>query len=213
MNKLCETEILTTLVFGAVWRAAGNGVAYAAYNRCGNGYGNGSEICNQHVETTADSAETKVYSTGDYGAHAAIEDTDLTLEEMLIYAMQDEYKARMEYEVIMDQYGQQRPFSNIKSAEETHISALESLFENYNISIPEDESENYIIYPTSLNEAYKTGMKAEIDNIAMYDRFLQEDLPKDVRTVFTSLRNASVKHLNAFQRHVRGSLIYFRIFY
>ena len=40
----------------------------------------------------------------------------------------------------------------------------------------------------------------EIENIAMYERFLQQELPKDVRQVFESLKNASENHLRAFRR-------------
>ena len=38
----------------------------------------------------------------------------------------------------------------------------------------------------------------------MYESFLKENLPDDVREVFESLMNASEKHLAAFQRQVDG---------
>lgn len=138
-----------------------------------------------------------------YGAQAAKNDSALTLEDMLTYSMQDEYLARMEYRMIMNKYGEQRPFSNIILSEEKHISMLTNLFNNYHLSIPEDLSANYVTLPSSLNQAYKDGVTAELENIAMYDRFLQEDIPQDVKNVFLALRDASKNHLYAFQRHVK----------
>lgn len=133
---------------------------------------------------------------------AAKEDNNLTKEKMLIYAMQDEYLAKKEYEIIMDKYGKIKPFSNIIEAEKKHVSQLTVLFNIYNIAIPEDNSKAYVVLPQTLNEAYKTGVTAEIDNIAMYDRFLKEDLPQDIKDTFTSLRDASKNHLAAFQNKV-----------
>ena len=37
----------------------------------------------------------------------------------------------------------------------------------------------------------------------MYDAFLKKDLPKDVRAVFTRLRDASKNHLAAFNRNLQ----------
>ena len=135
-----------------------------------------------------------------YGAKASREDSTLEVKEMLLYAIQDEYLANKEYEKIMDEYGQQRPFSNIKKAEERHISMLKTVLSNNKIEIPKDESSTIVKLPESLDEAYKAGVEAEIENIAMYERFLQQELPKDVRQVFESLKNASENHLRAFRR-------------
>ncbi len=135
----------------------------------------------------------------DYGADGALSTSSPTLTDMLTYAIQDEYTAKAEYEEIINQYGSIRPFTNIISAEETHISLLLPLFDQLNLTIPEDTSENHIIIPTTLIEAYQTGVTAEIKNIEMYDLFLEQDLPDDVRLVFEQLRNASINHLSAFQ--------------
>ena len=62
------------------------------------------------------------------GAKAALADKDLTLTDMLTYALQDERIARAEYEVILGAFGNARPFSNIIKAEETHIRYLTDLF-------------------------------------------------------------------------------------
>jgi len=44
---------------------------------------------------------------------------------------------------------------------------------NY-VPIPEDKSKDYISVPSSIDESYNTGIKAERENIDMYDRFLSE---------------------------------------
>ena len=62
------------------------------------------------------------------GAKAGLADKDLTLADMLTYALQDERIARTEYQVIVDTFGSSRPFSNIIKAEETHIEYLVELF-------------------------------------------------------------------------------------
>jgi hypothetical protein len=49
----------------------------------------------------------------------------------------------------------------------------------------------------------KAGVQAEIDNIAMYDSFLQQTLPEDVKLVFVELRDASKNHLASFQRQLK----------
>ncbi len=152
-------------------------------------------------ETTKSSADKNDVSLA-FGALAAKEDNNLTNEKMLTYAMQDEYLAKKEYELIMDKYGEQKPFSNIIEAEKTHISQLTELFNTYKITIPEDNSESYAILPKNLEDAYKTGVTAEIDNIAMYDKFLKEELPQDIKDTFISLRDASKKHLAAFQNKI-----------
>lgn len=56
------------------------------------------------------------------------EDSTLEVKEMLLYAIQDEYLANKEYGMIMDEYGQQRPFSNIKSRRKTYFNVKNSAF-------------------------------------------------------------------------------------
>lgn len=54
-----------------------------------------------------------------------------------------------------------------------------------------DEAADHVVVPPTLLAAAQTGVQAEIDNIAMYNLFLSQDLPDDVRSVFTRLRDAS----------------------
>jgi len=137
-----------------------------------------------------------------YGSASALADESLTLNEMLTYAIQDEYAAKAEYLEILNTYGQVKPFSSIIKAETKHISSLIPLFETNGIAIPINDADSHVVLPGSLNESYVVGVEAEIKNIAMYDSFLEEDLPSDVRTVFESLKAASESHLAAFQRKV-----------
>lgn len=153
-------------------------------------------------EATLEPEEERIL---DFGAVSALEKEALTLEEMLGYAMQDEYLARQEYALIMEAYGDQQPFSNIVNAEESHMQFLTELYEKYNLKIPEDTSSQYAVLPESLEAAMAIGVKAEVDNIAMYEKFLAYDLPDDVRDVFSELKSGSENHLTAFDKGERGT--------
>ncbi len=140
---------------------------------------------------------------GSYGASAVTEDESLSLADMLTHAMEDEYLAEGEYRLIMDEYGTQQPFSNIMQAELTHQAWLEELMTAYDVALPDKvEVQSQVHLPESIAVALEAGVQAEIANIAMYDRFLQETLPDDVRSVFERLKAASENHLSAFQRSV-----------
>ena len=137
-----------------------------------------------------------------FGAAALSEGKTYTVEEMLTYAIQDEYLARAEYKVIMDAYGEQRPFINIMKAEGVHVQRLLPLFTAYGVTVPEDTALEHTVKPDSLQAAYEAGVTAEVNNIAMYEAFLkQEDLPDDVRAVFEALTRASENHLRAFEQN------------
>lgn len=179
--------------------------------RGGNGNANaaGTNNCDPLYEgtTTADPNYTPseadlTLSLAGYGAEGALDDTTLALADMLTYAMQDESLARSEYDWIIAEFGSARPFTNITRAEETHIEALLPLFEAYAIAAPADEGESHAVAVASLTEAYQAGVNAEVNNIAMYETFLEQNLPDNVRTVFESLMRASENHLRAFQNRV-----------
>jgi len=147
-----------------------------------------------------------VWAVEDYGAEGVQEKDQFTLEEMLKYAIQDEYLAKAEYELIMQKFGEQRPFSNIMQAEEYHIEILLPLFTKYNIEIPLDLSDQHVILPDDIKTALETGVNAEIVNIEMYEKFLdKEDLPADVAEVFEELKRGSENHLEAFRDNLNRS--------
>lgn len=155
---------------------------------------------------TADETEADVETAvDDFGAVGAIlYGEDLSIQEMLIYAIQDEYLARQTYENIMSEYGEVTPFSNIIEAEVYHIELLTILFDKYEYALPEDDSQAHVVSPRSFEEALQAGVVAEEDNIAMYENFLEYDLPDDVRGVFEELKSASENHLAAFERSLSG---------
>lgn len=141
-----------------------------------------------------------------YGATAVsqLADEELTLEKMLNFALQDEYLARGEYQKIIEKFGNNRPFSNIIKAEERHIAWLKPLFKKYGFLLPPDRGLELATIPATFAETLKIGEAAEIANIAMYKRFLKQDLPDDVRDVFSHLLTGSENHLAAFTRNGRG---------
>ena len=141
-------------------------------------------------------------SANDYGARAALKEETLTLEEMLFYALQDEHLALAEYNAIMDEYNITRPYSNIARSEETHIAYVEELYNQLELPIPEVNTKEALVIPTSLEEAARLGVQAELDNIAMYSKFLDQDLPENVREIFSYLRDSSRRHLSAFERQL-----------
>ena len=57
--------------------------------------------------------------------------------------------------------------------------------------LPEDNVIEHVVTPEEIKSALGIGVQAEIDNIAMYEAFLQTDLPADVRDVFERLTTAS----------------------
>lgn len=143
-----------------------------------------------------------VNSTIDYGSGSALKDTNLTLEDMLTYAIQDEYLADATYQAIINKYGSNTVFSKVVNAENNHIAGLKRLFEENNIAIPADNSSSYVVVPTTLEEAYKVASDIEVLNIKMYDLFLNESLSATVRNKFESLKWASSNHLRAFERQI-----------
>ncbi len=134
------------------------------------------------------------------GAAGAEKQERFSLEEMLRFAMEDEHLALATYQGIMDTYGVIRPYANIAESEKAHIAYLADLYRSRNMDIP------VLSYsrpaPPSLGDSARAGVDAEIANIAMYDKFLKQDLPEDVRQVFAYLQGASEHHLQAFQRQL-----------
>lgn len=142
-------------------------------------------------------------SAADFGARGVLKADHLTLSDMLTFAIQDEYLARAEYEKIIQEHGPVRPFINIVRSEETHIGYLIPLFEEYGYSVPEDSANDHVVIPQDIKTSLEIGVDAEIENIAMYESFLEKDLPEDVRVVFEKLQAASENHLRAFNNGLR----------
>ncbi|MGL5271267.1 MAG: hypothetical protein ACRC7I_12240, partial [Selenomonadaceae bacterium] len=56
-------------------------------------------------------------TSDDYGAKGALQQEQLSVQQMLEFAIEDEYLARSEYLSVLDSFGQIRPFVNIVRAE------------------------------------------------------------------------------------------------
>lgn len=167
----------------------------------GNGRYQGEETADDEESLRPENrpSDSVTYDTPDVSVTFKTE--DYTLGDMLNLAIQDEYAAYAEYELILDAYGSVNPFRSIINAESSHIDELTPLFATYGIALPVNDAADKTVLPISLDLAYDLGVQAEVNNIAMYDRFLQQELPDDVRAVFQELRDASVNHLNAFSRN------------
>lgn len=137
-----------------------------------------------------------------FGSAGALDAKEMDLEAMLKYALEDEHMALAEYEALMKEFDLDRPYSNIARSERTHISYLEELYETHGISMPKVNAEEHLVLPSSPQEAAEIGVQAEVNNIAMYEQFLEKDLPADVREVFEDLKKGSENHLRAFQRQL-----------
>jgi hypothetical protein len=128
---------------------------------------------------------------------------DEKTKAMILEALNDEYKARAFYRLVIRNFGPVPPFINIVEAEDTHARALEALCARYGIPLPPDEWEAKLQPPSSVLEACRAGVDGEHENIAMYDRFLRGTEEPEVRALFQRLQARSREaHLPAFQRCV-----------
>jgi hypothetical protein len=127
-------------------------------------------------------------------------------EEVVLDAMeaaiQDEYRAELIYEKVIDDFGSVRPFTNIIYAEVRHSEALGRLYAARGLPIPVSRwSWDDVPGFSSLTDACQAGVVAEIENAGIYEEYLDLDLPSDVRVVFESNQRASLQnHLPAFER-------------
>jgi hypothetical protein len=122
-------------------------------------------------------------------------------------ALDDEYRAWATYDQVIADFGEARPFSNIRDAEARHIDALLGLFARYGLPVPENPWPGKVERYASLQAACAAGVAAEIENGALYLRLLASTKRLEILTVFRNLQEASQeRHLPAFQRCVeRGA--------
>ena len=115
--------------------------------------------------------------------------------------IQDEFKAELIYERVLDDFGSVRPFVNIINAEERHSEAIARLYVARGLPVPESRwASGEIPSFSSVTAAFQAGVVAEIENAEIYDHYLALPLPADVQTVFENNRAASLdRHLPAFE--------------
>lgn len=134
--------------------------------------------------------------------------TSLTKTEVaaLHEALDDEYRAWATYDQVIRDFGEVRPFINIRDAEARHIQALYFLFDAYAIPIPDNKWPGQVTRYKSLRAACEAGVAAEIENGHMYVRLLKSTNRSDILQVFRNLQEASQeRHLAAFERCVERS--------
>lgn len=119
-------------------------------------------------------------------------------------ALDDERLAEATYRAILRRHGDRRPFSNIVAAEGRHQAALLGLFEARGLPVPPNRcAAQQPEAPTKWVDAIRQAIKAEEDNIALYDRLLPAVQEPDLRSVFERLRWASQeRHLPALRRQL-----------
>ena len=131
--------------------------------------------------------------------------TELNKTELdaLYEALDDEYRSWATYDQVISDFGEVRPFINIRDAEARHIQALCSLLISYEITVPQNTWHGRVTQYKTLHEACEAGVAAEIENGQMYERLLKSTDRADILTVFRNLQEASQqRHLAAFQRCV-----------
>ena len=136
-----------------------------------------------------------------YGAKSAMADDALTIDKMLQYAIQDEYLARSQYEAFIETFGEKIPFPQIKNSEVYHIEELKKLFMAHTLDISEDQSKKYVVKVNDFEKALQTSIDLEQENIEMYQKFLDMELPDDIFATFSMLRNDSMAHAAEFERN------------
>ena len=130
------------------------------------------------------------------------QEVDPRVLEAMADAIQDEFRAEMIYERVLEEHGSIRPFYNIIHAEERHSEAIARLYQSRGLEVPGSRwSWDQIPSFPGMEEACQAGVAAEMENAEIYEEFFSLDLPFDVRRVFENNQAASLNnHLPAFQR-------------
>ena len=123
-------------------------------------------------------------------------------------ALDDEYNAWTTYDQVIADFGELRPFTNIRDAEARHIEALTGLFGRYGLPLPANTWPGRAPRYASVQAACEAAVAAEIANGHMYERLLTTTQRSDILGVLRNLQAASQqRHLAAFQRCAqRGGL-------
>ena len=135
-------------------------------------------------------------------------------EEAIFYMYQEEKVARDVYITLGEMYPDENTFASIQLSEQRHIDSVEALCDKYGISkkgVNEGGVGNFVLDELkelyedcvydgqeSLLAALEVGKLIELTDI----KDLEEaavGMPADVQTVFSSLKEGSLSHLDAFQ--------------
>ena len=105
---------------------------------------------------------------------------DETEVRALHEALDDEYRAWATYDQVIADFGEVRPFSNIREAEARHIEALRTLFLRYGVAVPANPWPGKVARYANLRAACAAGVAAEIENAALYERLLASTRRPDI---------------------------------
>lgn len=116
-------------------------------------------------------------------------------------AIQVEYRTKMTYEKVIEDLGAVLPFSQIVSSEAQHVAVVANLFTRRGMAVPQASTDADTIPAFATVQAACTyAVEAERAVIALYNGYLAQTLPADVRQVFTNMRDVSLSnHLPAFR--------------
>ena len=78
------------------------------------------------------------------------------------------------YARILKDFGSVQPFSNIIQSEGRHIEALAQLFKSYALPVPRDTWRGKTPSFRSLKEAASAAVRAEEENVALYDKIVKK---------------------------------------
>ena len=84
--------------------------------------------------------------------------------DALYEALDDEYRSWATYDQVISDFGEVRPFVNIRDAEARRIQALCSLLIAYEITVPKNTWPGRVTRYKNLHEACEAGVAAEIEN-------------------------------------------------
>jgi hypothetical protein len=119
----------------------------------------------------------------------------------LLQALDDEYRAWTTYSQVIEDFGEVRPFINIRAAEARHIEALLGLFRRHGVAAPANPWAGRVKHYRTVSDACADAVESEIANAALYDHLMASMNRLDLLAVFHNLREASKeRHLPAFQR-------------
>lgn len=179
----------------------GNGAQWNQQPNCGNNCVNGQGMGN---------GAQNGYGNGNGGTMgnglhlnlpaAVVSELPEPVVALMIDGWLDEQHAYAVYGAVIEQLGSVRPFTNIQRSEAQHISAWETLFERYDIAIPEVPAFDMPTF-TTLSEACSIGVTAETLNYDLYDTMIDTFAPyPDLLHVAEALRDASeFNHLPTFE--------------
>ena len=115
-------------------------------------------------------------------------------------ALQLERNSTAMYAQVISDLGQVQPFVNVLSAEQTHVSQIQSLFTEYAVPLPQATPDTLTHY-TSLSTACAAAAQNEQQVISSYDQLKTTTSRSDILTIYTNLQSAARdSHLPAFQR-------------